>query len=207
MMKSTSVVSRHQQPDPEPDALYETFKNVSRSFWYTATSEFQSKMSAKKDLLKTVKITLPDSVKAMLKHEIQKEKRILELRLKAYLKVQTAMTDTQQFIQLMSAQMEDIEKLKSRWQRRYKESGRGGARLNVLSIIETTKSQTQRHQHLLAAFEEKKLVSTAYQVMELMFNIVQQAMYKQEWGELNPIAAIRSKLAEPASDVTIEATI
>jgi hypothetical protein len=71
--------------------------------------------------------------------------------------------------------------------------------------LEHLKLQSENLSRLIKELAKSDLTMNAYDLIELMFDIVLQAMYREEWGELSVAEGI--ELEDVSEATTIEATV
>jgi hypothetical protein len=77
--------------------------------------------------------------------------------------------------------------------------------VKVLEDLEHLKLQSENLSRLIKELAKSDLTMNAYDLIELMFDIVLQAMYREEWGELSVAEGI--ELEDVSEATTIEATV
>jgi hypothetical protein len=77
--------------------------------------------------------------------------------------------------------------------------------VKVLEDLEHLKLQSENLSRLIKELAKPELILNAHDLIELMFDIILQAMYREEWGELSAAEGI--ELEEVSGATTIEATV
>ncbi len=77
--------------------------------------------------------------------------------------------------------------------------------VKVLEDLEHLKLQSENLSRLIKELGKPELILNAHDLIELMFDIVLQAMYREDWGELSAAEGIEFEDVNDAT--TIEATV
>lgn len=169
--------------------LSEGFKEVSRIYWSGAAAEFESKISGKKGRLKSIPVNLSPDVCAMIGEDIRREQRNTEKQVRKYVDAQVIFHSDKNRKNLLRAPAMEVGRLRERW-----EKGENlpkmppGMRTQVLRLLrdlERLKSQSQRQKQLLRLMEKETPRLSAYDLSRVLFDIVFNAMYREEWGPLD----------------------
>jgi hypothetical protein len=201
-----NLVLKSVQGDQE---FHQAFKKASQMFWYAALNEFNAKTGEKEDHLKSVEVVLPDHGRDMLRKELLKGRAITVGRIKRYVNTQAVFKEEKICQGLISASRQKISKMKAKLT-----DGLGNPpkmtvgkamAVKVLEDLEHLKLQSENLSRVIKELAKPELILNAHDLMELMFDIVLQAMYREEWGELS--AAEDIELEEVSEATTIEATV
>ncbi|UCH21136.1 MAG: hypothetical protein JSU83_21930 [Deltaproteobacteria bacterium] len=201
-----NLVLKSVKGQPE---FYEAFKKASQMFWFTAANEFKSKTSQKEEHLQSVEIEVPDQARDMLRKELLKGKQITADRIKRYINNQAAFKEEKLCQGLICASRQKISELKAKLTKGLgnpkKFSKEKTLAIKVLADLEQLKLQSENLLRLIKELGKPNLIINAHELIELMFDIVLQAMYLEEWGELSEAEGIQ--LEDVAGATTIEATV
>ncbi len=172
-------------------ALFNVFKHSSRMFWLSINVELHRKIKIKKDMLESVRVSLPDHVKAMFSEEFLIEKKEIEIKLKKTIQSQEIFNGKKNCQDLYCASCKNITKLKNYWIKN-KNISRGQQNRRVLAInlfqdLEKLKYRIEKIEKLIKVFNTYELNLSAYALIGIMFDIIFNAMYKSEWGSLSGI--------------------
>jgi serine/threonine protein kinase len=193
----------------EKQEFYEAFKKASQMFWFTAVDEFKSKTSQKEEHLQSVEVDVPDQARDMLRKELLKGKQITAGRIKRYVNNQAAFKEEKLCQGLICASRQKISELKAKLTKDLgnpkKLSKEKTLAIKVLTDLEQLKLQSENLLRLIKELGKPNLIINAHELIELMFDIILQAMYLEEWGELSAAEGIQ--LEDVAGATTIEATV
>ena len=184
------------------EAQIELFKNASRMFWHSAQTEITKKFKEKEEILKTVKIDLTANIRTMLAEELRADTEILNQRMIRMVKKQKVLASDKIRRALITASRQKISQLKEKWKAQNRGSTQG---LNLLSSLEKGKSATERNQRLIKRFATPSLNLPVHDLLLVIFGIVRNGMYRQEWGEL--VASEVVGLSEGKGTTTVEETL
>jgi serine/threonine protein kinase len=189
--------------------FHQAFKKASQMFWYAAVNEFNVKTGDKEEHLKTVEVVLPEQGRDMLRKELLKCRSIIAARIKRYVNTQTVFKEEKICQGLICASREKISKMKTKLTDGISDSpkmtvGKATA-VRVLDDLLQLKLQSENLSRLIKELGKPELILNAHDLIELIFDIVLQAMYRQEWGELSAAEGI--ELEEVNEATTIEATV
>lgn len=169
--------------------LAEGFKEASRIYWSGAVSEFEAKISEKKALLKSIPVNLSPAACAMIGEDIRREQKNTEKQVEKYVDAQVIFSSDKNRSNLRHAPAMEVARLRERW-----EKGDNlpkmppGMRTQVLRLLrdlERLKSQLQRQKQLIRMMEKETPRLSAYDLSRVLFDIVFNVMYREEWGKLD----------------------
>jgi hypothetical protein len=180
----------------------EIFKKSSRMFWYGAKSEFSQRIREKEEVLKRIKITIPETAVEMFQAELQKERKYLQRDIREYVANQTVFRKAQTCKALAASSRSKITQLKVKWK---KEHGPRSHGLEILQRLEDLKMEDEKLVELNKLFAREGLQMTAYDLLVFMFHLVFDAMYRKQWGELLPAEVVGVRNDEEPS--TVESTV
>ena len=169
--------------------LSEGFKEVSRMYWSGAVAEFEEKISLKKGLLKSIPVNLSPKASAMVREDIEREQKNTEEQVRKYVDAQVIFHSDKNRKSLLKAPVMEITRIRERW-----EKGENlpkmppGMRTQVLRLLrdlERLKAQSQRQKQIIRMMEKETTRLSAYDLSKVLFDIVFNAMYREEWGALD----------------------
>ena len=194
-----SVMNKHME---DVEAQFEMFKKTSRMFWHSSKTELKKKSRDKKEILETVKVPISSAVSDMFRQELLNQKVNIANRIKRTAKNQNIFKDEKNIKGLIAAPRQKITQLKKKWKQQYKENKAG---IQLLEELEQLKSESEKQQQLFKLFNKSDLVLPAYELINFIFELVIQAMYHKEWGEL--LAAEVVGVGEGPKTTTVESTV
>lgn len=181
--------------------LSEGFVEASRTFWASAVTELKEKLERREGSLRSVPVHPPESALTYLIDTFMAERRSLLTAIQSIIKSQVIFTSTKNRKNLLQSPAEEIERHLKKW-----ESGTGvpkstpQTRQQIILLLRTLahlKGQIRRHDEAIARLEVTPPRVTAYELVEAMFAVVVNAMYKEaEWGDLE--ASIPGETGEEA---------
>jgi hypothetical protein len=163
-------------------------RDLSCQFWSSAAVEFREKMASKALPMKSVKATIPDRTREMLKtYLFEKEQDMVQAMRKA-VAFQRHFDSDKHRQYLLSCSHEKILLLA-------KKHAQGGkaqadpsavrrARARFLQKLGNLKRHLEKDLNTLHVLEEQNPVLSAYDLAECMHHIVLKHMYKKQWGPL-----------------------
>jgi serine/threonine protein kinase len=189
--------------------FYQAFKKASRMFWYTAINEFKAKTDEKEEHLKSVEVDISGQIRDMFRKELLKGKQITTEKIRRYVNDQTVFSEQKLCQGLISASHQKISELKAKLKDGMSDPNRAtrgkDRAIKVLQDLEQLKLQSENLSRSIKALGNPILILNAYDLIELIFDIVLQAMYREEWGE--PSAAEGFELEDVSDSTTIESTV
>ncbi|MCP4353392.1 MAG: hypothetical protein GY795_48705 [Desulfobacterales bacterium] len=196
----------------EKRPLTDAFKSGSQIYWSSAVSEFKEKLSENGELLKAVDIFLPEDARKMVWENMVTRKKSIERTTVNYIKSQVIFSSNKNRNNLWRCSPEDIGKYRKKW-----EKGESIPKtppeirkqiVKFLQGLEYLKLQLEEQNRLIKLIEDPGSGVSAYDLAELMFEIVFKAMYREKWGKLS-VATYEHAGDEPKGEATIlyEATI
>ncbi len=174
--------------------LPKVITDVSRIFWRSATHEFKLKTDKKERLLDSVEIAVPKSAVNMLRKDILKEIEKIFQKIKRTVSSQKKIKGDKNHQYLLQSDYNQISQLKTKWENKTAApKATPEDRAEVIKLLQSLmklKLQSEQQEVILELLKKHKPTITAHALMKLMFNIVLQSMYKDEWG---PFSAADSK--------------
>jgi hypothetical protein len=160
--------------------LPDTLKSVSWIFWNTASMECHRKIKMHQDKFSNLNIKLPDPVVAMLKNELENEKKVIQKAIRARINSKPYLKKHGQ--KLISATSTQVAQHRQQW-----ENGSYGVQvpadarnkmINILKGMESLKEQVEDHERLSRKLGQKMPCD---ELMIFLLNRVLNAMYRQFW--------------------------
>jgi len=175
----------------------EVVKEISELFWKSAAEEFNAKVRKNEPCLKSLILTLPQSVKNHLAKEVLRTREGIVNTIKMVIRSQTVFTDADNRKQLEMASTKKIIAFKAKW-----EKGSGASlsdktkKINLLKILERLKLQSDRLSQAVEVLNAPYAKLTVYETLVLMFSVVLNSMLRPEWiadSEKKPPAGSKAK--------------
>jgi hypothetical protein len=176
----------------------EVFKICSRVFWFNATTEFRRKLKTYRPVLQEVRVEIPLRARRMLRDELYFLRSESVKRARRLVRGQGLFRSEESRRSLLRATPEAVARYRRAW-----EAGNGMPRttpetrrqlLEVLRTLERYKIEQGRRAESIALLEKRRPTLTTFEILEIMFNVVLNAMYRPEWG----------RLAEDVGDIQLD---
>ena len=166
----------------------EVFKICSRVFWFNASGEFRKKLKTYRPVLGEVRVEIPPRASRMLREELLYLRSEGVKRMRRLVFGQGLFRSEESRRALMRATSEAVARYRKAW-----EAGKGmpptslevrGQVLDMLGTLERCKIENDRRAEIMESLEKRRPTLTAFQILEIMFGVVLNAMYRPEWGRL-----------------------
>jgi len=191
------------------DLHSEIFEDASRMFWHSAVVEFHEKIERSEKALKSVVVTLPESVQHMFAKVLTKEIRSIALSIKKCVDAQNIFVKNQIREVLLKASHSKICQLKADLESNAKQSGNAAeTRIEAISFLHKLadlKAQFVHHAHIQKLLAQPEAKLSAHAILTFMFNVILNNMYPSEWKPLCGEAIIDCEM--PDDETIIEDTI
>lgn len=192
IMKIIRQSFRKKLPRPE------VFKICSRVFWFNATTEFRRKLKTYRPVLQEVRVEIPNRARRMLREEVIFLRSEGVKRMRRLVRGSGLFRSEESRRSLIRATPAAVARYRRAW-----EVGQGMPRtspetrrrlLEVLRTLERYKIEQLRRTDTLELLEKPRATLTAFEILEIMFNVVLNTMYRPEWG----------RLAEDVGDIRLD---
>jgi serine/threonine protein kinase len=169
-------------------------EEASRTFWHSAVVEFQVKTAESAKALKSIGVTIPESVQEMFGRVLQKEKKSVARSIKECVATQSIFKKDQIREVLLKASHTKICQFKADLESKAKDSENpAGSRTEAiifLNKLADLKDQLGQHVHMQKLLSQPKARLSAHDILSFMFNVVLNNMYKPQWGPLSGEIAV-----------------
>lgn len=194
----------------KPDSYQsDMFEEASRIFWHSAVVEFQLKTGDTENVLKSVNVSLPETVLHMFTKVLAKERRSLAGVIKGFVGSQTIFEKDQTRDLLLKSTHSKVcqfkTDLESKSQNLHDSSGPRTEAINFLQKLADLKFLYEHHAYTQKLVSQSEPEMTAYDILVFMFNVVLNNMYRSDWKPLFSEAVNTSDI--PVGETIIEATI
>jgi hypothetical protein len=163
-------------------------KEASRMFWHSAIVEFQVKTAESVQPLKSIVLSIPESVQEMFVKVLVKEKKSIAKSIQEKVKTQGIFKKDQIREVLLKASYSKICQFKADLERKAKDSDNPeGPRTEAITFLHhlaDLKSQLGQHAHLQRLLSQSNPRLSAHDILNFMFNVVVNNMYKPHWVPL-----------------------
>jgi hypothetical protein len=204
------IVKRIKLIDPAGPDVERDVAAVNMLFWNSAMAEFEEGMENDKDVLTRVEVVIPKSLTADIIKALHRGGDQIALRLKNVISQQSVFSDPGKCRFLIEAPVEKIHKMT----KKLADAQPGSAEhtrqrrqaLELLEHILSLKTRLQRKLEAAAALKAKAVSIAADQLLEAMFERVQNTMYLPHWNVPQP-AKWGGKSDLPDDITTYQATM
>jgi len=177
-------------------------------FWHSAVVEFQVKTGESEKALKTVVVTLPESVKHMFGKVLIKERKSLARSIKECVESQNIFEKDQIRELLLKASHSKTCQFKADLESKARNSGNpGGPRTEAIAFLHKLvdlKAQYGEHAYMQKLLTQPDAKVSAYDILTFMFTVVLNNMYRSQWKPLFGEAVIACEM--PHEETLIEAS-
>ena len=195
-------------PDDDYDAQFALFSKTSGMFWHSAHNELSKKMEIKENLLRLVKVVIPDKTREMLRTELLEERLVISGRIKKCVASQSVIRGEKNIQGLIGASREKISQLKTKMSNDLKKGPANENKkqaIRVLDSLEKLKAIALRNAGMIKLFSKPKLALSAYELLFQLFYLVQNSMYREEWGERQAASVVG--VGDDNETTTVESTV
>lgn len=183
------MIKMMRSPKMREMTLTELFKKGSYTFWRTAVNEFSEKLRFRKKMLQALTITLTPNARKMLKREAKIENERVNKQMWTMIDSQTYFKSRKSRKFLLDYSHAGLVKYRAKLESdAHILPTNAKVRRLVLKFIkdlEHLKLQSEQFDQSIARLDQHPAILSAYELLELMFNIVLKAMYLEEWGNLS----------------------
>ncbi|GBC61074.1 hypothetical protein DENIS_2034 [Desulfonema ishimotonii] len=165
------------------------FKIYSRIFWHRATREFREKISRNREMFVIIRTELPLSVKKFIREELNLLQKDAEQELQTRICSQYMFRNRQSRMRLMTSSADALTRYRDNWETgQCVPAASPEIRSQVISLLKTVTLLKKKCEQISAwqtSLDTPKERISACDIMEMMFNVVFNAMYRQDWGALS----------------------
>ena len=198
-----NMMIQANQPDNQQSDIFE---EASRMFWHSAVVEFQVKTDESGKALKSVVMTLPESVKYMFGKVLIKERKSLARSIKECVDNQHIFEKDQIRELLLKASHTKTCQFKADLENKAKHSenltGPRTEAITFLHKLADLKAQFGQHTYMQKLLAQPEAIVSAYDILTFMFNVVLNNMYRSQWKPLFGEAVIACEM--PDEETVIE---
>ena len=170
-----------------PDSA--TVQKMSQGFWSAAAMDMKKQLVAFSTVLDDIDVVVPDAMAESIKTELEREKASLKNAINKHIALSPLMKSKKNQTFLINATADDITRQIERWKdpTHLPEQHRQMAAQMVpfLNNLSKLKKGEKEKNEALAAFAMEPHEIKAKALMEAMFHIVFQVMYKKKWKTLS----------------------
>lgn len=174
--------------DGSPDEMADIFKTGSWSFWRVALWEFEERLEANGEKLRAVEIRLPENAKKLLGGELIEQRAQLIRETRLQIENQQVFRSKNIQSELIRASQDMINRCWNNWMEgvNVPEAPEEVRRevVRFLTNLKELKQKTERVSATIHHLREESPAISVHTLLQLMFHVVLDAMYRLEWGEL-----------------------
>jgi hypothetical protein len=187
----------------------EHFHSVNEIFWKSAITEFQEKLTAREETLKSLSITVLDQARKMFRGFVLDEKRTIDDQIQQCVNSRNVPMSAKDRQVLLTCSYEKTDQLRKKWENTAEAQTRSGIDtsqiLSLLGELGRLKLQLERQEKMLKLLEHSGVDISAYELLEFMFELVLRRMYGEEWEWL--VVGDWSDAAYKTGDLSSQSTI
>jgi serine/threonine protein kinase len=187
----------------------EIVADVSRAFWRSALLEFQTKMTQKEGLLKSIVFLVPDTAKHMFRDVLRKDIEATAIKIKRCVTNQTFFESPQSQKRLLESSPAKIEQLQVEFEKKLKfmhnRPQDHSRAIVLLKYLRTLKLHAEQQKQLLTRLKRPTSRLTAYTLLAFMFNNLYKSMFREEWW-VKPGTEDKTSDAD-VDEATLEASV
>lgn len=165
----------------------EVFRDCSQTFWSRAVREYKYKIQKNRPFLQATRVHLTKPARDILRQEVVSQRADIIRRVQKYIRGQQIFKSEKSHNDLIKASRETITRLRINW-----EEGTNVPRaapfireqiLKFLSRLDLLKEEYEENTRRIEALQDKTPVVSADMLLQSMFEVVLNTMYKAKWGE------------------------
>jgi serine/threonine protein kinase len=184
----------------------EIFEDASRMFWHSAVVEFQEKIEESQKALRSVTVSLPESVQYMFSKVLKKEIRSIALSIKKCVDTQNIFVKDQIRGVLLKASHAKVCQLKVELESKTRTlKNPAGPRTEAIAFLHKLsdlKAQFVHHAYMQKQLSQPEARLSVHDILTFMFNVMLNNMYRSDWKPLCGEAVIECEL--PNEETIIE---
>lgn len=175
-----TVKSKIQKSSAEKTSLADAVREANRTFWKTASLEFENKLQAHTTKLKAIIPVIPENVRQLLHNEAGINAQLIASTITRFIKSQKQFTAQHQLQRLQAASHRQVVKLKSNYENRQNntEADKTGNKhaVNILRKLAVLKMKEEEALHTVSLLKQPDPTISAFDLLTLMFGIIINAM-------------------------------
>ena len=177
----------------KPGLVNDIFKRGSQVFWKQADNEFIDRTGTKEKLIiNSIVFTVPDNAREMLQREIRNVILTLADEIRDLVMEQDIFTGDKARDNLKRSSYEEVKKYKDKWKCGIDVPDKPPeTRLEIIKLLnnlEKLKGIAKLFKHAMKKLQKSDVKMTAFELIEIMFNIVWHHMYSDDWMQPSKIS-------------------
>ncbi len=166
----------------------EVYKHCCKTYWQNAVGEFREKLAKRQKALQMVRVRIPENAKQMLLEEIGQVCTELENGIRKHVSAQKLFKTPRSRGILIDSPTGTIVQCRRNWEQgiNIPRTPPRARRLviRLLEILTDLKTDIDRLNGARAVLDQESPVMNAAELIEILFCVVRNAMYRPEWGRL-----------------------
>ncbi len=164
-------------------------REISRTFWKSAVTEFQKKTQKLEEPLRSIEISMSVAAKEMFRRELYKERKNLRTQIEKQINAQAIFRSVKNRRYLLAASSADLALLQAKWEN-IEEIAKDGpkgrtAGVKWFTYLHELKERLEKCESFSDTFKQAEPRLSVFEILELMFHSVLLAMYVEAWGPLS----------------------
>ncbi|WP_155317959.1 protein kinase family protein [Desulfosarcina alkanivorans] len=193
----------------DPDRA--TVKAMSQKFWSAAATDMKTHLSSFSNVLNQLTLSVPEAMAPAIRAELKRENECIQLAIRKHVALSPLFKSEKNREFLLAASSDTLIKQVNRWknpahlpEQHRQVAPKMVAFLNNLYRLKEGGSEKRR---AISAFADPPHHVTAYSLLEAMFQIVFQGMYKSRWKAIPKSAGESARQAAVKEDRSMVTTI
>jgi hypothetical protein len=190
-------------PLPEGMTMPKFFRYCSRTFWQSAQQEFLQKTTLHREMLEAVEISVSEDAVIILQQEAARSKTALAAIIRSHVRSQNIFKSEKSLQDLIRASHKMIRQSRINWEKGVNvPQSQPAIRLRIISFLqklEDLKFQYDEKRRYKELMDKENLQISVYDLLNFMFNVVVNTMYKPEWEEADNVTYADFNLTEQVS--------
>jgi len=168
-------------------ALADTLKNSSWVFWHSAVNEYNLKIRMNAEYFKNIIVDMPANGNPMLFLKLEQEKARLTETIKMNIASQKIFKNPKTRQELIKATPEKIRKLLHNWEKGVNvPETKPELKTDIIHFLrdlDRIKSLVKLYTQSISALEQENPKLQVYYLLEIVFNVVLEASYHDNWSD------------------------
>ncbi|UCE56433.1 MAG: hypothetical protein JSV31_13605 [Desulfobacterales bacterium] len=179
------VKDKIRQSHSEVEEQAKIVKDVSREFWRSASTEFQTKLGEKEEALKSIHTIVPDSAKQMFLTSVAQDQKTTIEKIRNCITSQAAFQSDKSRDLLLKSSPAKIIQFRNHLKDKFKASANpsidASKVLEFLDDLTRLKHYSDQQKHIIILLNQPESKMSAYDILTFMFYTVYHTMIKEEW--------------------------
>jgi hypothetical protein len=182
------IKEKIRQSHPDAAVQTEIIKEVSKTFWKNAITEFQMKLAEKEEALQSIHIVIPDNVKQMFLRLLADDQKSVAKKMNNCIAAQAAFQSAKSRDLLHKSSHAKIVQFKKDLKNKFNASPNPSVDsskvLEFLDALAHLKHYTDQQKHTAVLINKAEPKIPAYDLLMFMFYAVYHTMYDEQWENI-----------------------